>query len=71
MSIKNKLAFLKPDLEAAKGVVYLKFIPYYSKEGIKDFNPVHHGLFDETPEQISHGIAPWDEYGWSRDGWSV
>jgi len=69
MNAKNRLAFLEPNLETTGDIVYPEFIPYFSKEGIKDCNPVHHGLFDETPEQISHGTAPGDKFGWSRDGW--
>lgn len=48
---------------------YLPFVPFFSVPGTHyDESPVHR-LFDDTPEQISHGTAPWDEYGWSRDGW--
>lgn len=33
----------------------------------------HHGLFEPDTEnfQISHGTAPWDEFGWSRDNWTI
>lgn len=68
---KTILDFLDADLEEAKDIVYPELIPYYSKDGIKNYNPVHHGLFDDTPEQTSHGTAPWDDFGWSRDGWVI
>ena len=50
---------------------YLPFEPYYSKSDIYDESPSPHRLFDDTPEQISHGMASWDNLGWSRDGWSL
>ena len=69
----NKLDILDADLKDDKDTVYPEFIPFFSKEGIYNTNPQHHGLFDTETEnlQSSHGVAPWDEYGWSRDGWCI
>ena len=64
---KQRLAFLDPE-EPSEDIVYPEIKPCYFKGDIIDYRPVHHGLFDETPEQISHGMAPWDKVGWSRDG---
>ena len=58
------------DKEKQEKKEYLPFEPFYSKSDIYDEGTVHR-LFDETPEQISHGIAPWDNLGWSRDGWVI
>ncbi len=58
------------DKEKQEKKEYLPFEPFYSKSDIYDESTVHR-LFDETPEQISHGIAPWDNLGWSRNGWSL
>ncbi len=54
-------------------VVYPKFVPYFSNRDVFDEDPVHRGLFDTRDEELqqSHGKAPWDEYGWSRDGWVI
>ena len=49
---------------------YLPFEPFYSKSD-NYVEGMAHRLFDDTPEQISHGLAPWDEYSWSRDGWTI
>lgn len=49
---------------------YRPFEPFYSISNRPDESPAHR-LFDDTPEQISHGTAPWDNLGWSRDGWSL
>lgn len=50
---------------------YHPFVAYYSLND-KDNNETKVArLFDDTPEQISHGTAPWDQYGWSRDGWVI
>ena len=49
---------------------YLPFEPFFSAQGTHDEGTVHR-LFDEMPEQIPHGTAPWDQYGWSRDGWVI
>ena len=54
-------------------LVYPKFEPFYSKQELSDNEVAHHGLFDSSTEnyQVSHGKAPWDEYGFSRDGWGI
>lgn len=67
---KQRLAFLDPNEELSEDIVYPKIILYYFNDDIKDY-PVRHRLFDETPEQVSHGMAPWDKFGWSRDGWVI
>ena len=69
----DKLDILDADLKDDKDTVYPEFIPFFSKEGTHNTNPHHHGLFDVVAEnlQLSHGMAPWDEYGWSRDGWCI
>ena len=54
---------------ASNGIVYPEFVPYFSSSENFDEAPVHHGLFDKTPEQVTNGKAPWDEFGWSRDNW--
>lgn len=59
------------DKEKQEEKEYLSFEPFFSALGMRDDESPIHRLFDETPEQISHGTAPWDEYGWSRDGWVI
>ncbi len=68
---KDLIEILDADLESDETIVYPKFESFFSRNPVYSSNPHHHGLFDETPEQISHGTAPWDEYGWSRDGWII
>lgn len=55
--------------ETVKSNDYLPFVPLFSKEGTVELEVKVSRLFDETPEQLTHGTAPWDNYGWSRDGW--
>ena len=43
---QRRLAFLEPNKEAAGDIVYPEIKPYFSKDGIIDFHPVHHGLFE-------------------------
>ena len=68
---QRRLAFLEPNKEAAGDIVYPEIKPYFSKDGIIDFHPVHHGLFELEDEELqqSHGRAVWDDFGWSRDRW--
>lgn len=65
---KDLIEILDMDLESDETIVYPKFEPFFSKNPVYPSNPHHHGLFDPTPEQISHGVAPLDKFGWSRDG---
>lgn len=61
------------DTSKPNEIVYPKFVPYFSSREVFDEDPVHRGLFDPRDEELqqSHGKAPWDEYGWSRDGWVI
>ncbi|MBR5960986.1 MAG: hypothetical protein IKZ98_08305 [Clostridia bacterium] len=65
----NKLSEIRN--ETAKSRDYIPFVPFISKDDIVNVEVRCARLFDDTPEQISHGTAPWDEYGWSRDGWGI
>ena len=67
--VENLTEILDADLGPDETTIYSKFELFFSKNPVYSPNPHHHGLFDETPEQISHGMAPWDDLGWSRDGW--
>ena len=55
------------------GTTYHQFEPFYLMQNTPDTNPAHHGLFDDEVDsmQVSHGTAPWDKFGWSRDGWGI
>lgn len=64
---KDLIEIFDADLKS-DNIVYPKFKPFFSKNPTYSPNPHHHGLFDPTPEQISHGVAPLDKFGWSRDG---
>ena len=70
MNAKGRLAFLDADIEKAGETVYPEFHAYFSKDGIRDLRPVHHGLFEPEDEiiQLGHGMSPLDGTGWSRDG---
>lgn len=50
---------------------YLPFVSFYSLDDTDDVETKVARLFDDTPEQISHGTASWDQLGWSRDGWVI
>jgi len=69
--LPKRLSFLDADVKSAGDVVYPEFKPYFSKDGIVDLRPAHHGLFEPEDEELqqSHGRAIWDEFGWSRDKW--
>ncbi len=68
---QKRLTFLEPNKEAAGEIVYPEFKPFFSKNGIIDFRPVHHGLFEPEDEELqtSYGTALDDKFGWSRDRW--
>ncbi len=56
------------------GIVYPKFEPFFSKEDSTLNEGKITGCFGMDglpPEQVSSGKAPWDEFGWSRDGWVI
>ncbi len=65
---KNLIEILDADLKSDDDTVYPEFKAFFSINPIYPPNPHHHGLFDPTPEQISHGVSPLDKFGWSRDG---
>ena len=58
------LALLDADMLPDTDTVYPEFIPTYSQEGIVDMQ------MTRNPSQLSHGTAPWDDIGFSMDGWT-
>ena len=71
MSNNNILELLDADIMSDESTVYPEFVPFFSKDCTASVENKAARLFDDTPEQTSHGTAPWDEYGWSRDGWVI
>ena len=67
MNAKGRLAFLDADIEKAGEIVYPEFHAYFSKDGIRDLQPVHHGLFE--PEDSPPNYCLTIEDAWSKDRW--
>ena len=59
------LSVLDADLLSDTDTVYPKLNQEYTKDGITDLQ------MNRDPGQSSHGTAPWDDVGFSRDGCST
>ena len=59
------LSVLDADLLPDTDTVYPKLNQEYSKDGVTDLQ------MNRDPGQSSHGTAPWDDVGFSRDGCST
>ena len=64
---------IMPEVENA--IVYPEFKPFFSNMDVFDLEGGKitgcFGMDGLPPEQVSSGKAPWDEFGWSRDGWVI
>ena len=58
------LALLDADMLPDTDTVYPELVQTYSQEGISDLQ------MTRNPGQLSHGTAPWDDIGFSMDGWT-
>ena len=69
---ENKIT-MGASAEQEYSIVYPKYVAYFSNDDKENINAEFKvaRLFDETPEQVTQGKAPGDQFGWSRDGWVI